>query len=283
MDIKVAKNLKKGSPLAFKENTICVYGPSGSGKTTELVKYLQESGKSCVWLDIDGNNAPVVNAGSKVLELMNYIKLRNRIDRVFVKEFFNRAMDTPSISVCVRHGFIDCGQCRNTGGDNLVVKFDDWADYDLVIVDSITVAIDSFVLFAIKDYEEHIKQGGRPDPRRIWSEVNLMAKTMVHFIREIHPNVIVISHPIDVRLDYEKAIQKANHPTRAGKELVEPYYFPCLGSAPFSKKAPKSLSRIIYIGEDGKLTTNAKTPYFANTRQQIKSTTVAGALKEILD
>lgn len=279
MELKITEKVKRGSPLAYKENTICVYGPSGSGKTTQIVEYLKLSGKSCIYLDLDGNTAPLLEAGSEVLDKMNYVKLRNSLDSMHVAEFLARAMDTPILNICLRHGFMNCGMCKAAGDDILALNFTEWRKYDLVIVDSVTIMVKAIILFSIKQAEA----GGDKSPRDIWQRVSMVAQTMMHFLRECHPNVIVISHPTDVRLPYEQVVQKSNHPTRAGKELVDPYYLPCFGSVPFTKESAKNLSAVIYVGDDGKIITNAKKPFFANARREIKSTTVAGALQEILD
>lgn len=278
MEIKIAETITRGSPLASKENTVCLYGPSGSGKTTAVIDYLVKSGKSCVYLDFDGNSAPIAAAPPEVLDKMNYIKIRNSRDVGHVGRFIDASMTDPIIKVCLEHGYLGCGTCARKQGDVLQVNFDDWAKYDLVIVDSASVMVESLILFSIK----LAKAENEFNAMNVWSRVNLSATTMLHFLRECHRNVIVISHPLDISLGHEKAIQKRGHP-RFGRTLVEPYFKPCFGSVPFTReKAVKKLSAVIYQAEDGTIETNSKIPFFANTRREIKSTTASGALLEIL-
>lgn len=275
-DMKMAKKLKQGSPLQSLEKLVCVYGPSGSGKTTEIMKYITENNKSAIYLDLDGNTAPIASAPQEILDKMNYIKLRNSLSNMHVATFLNSAMTKPLVEVCQNHGYMNCGLCAKSHDDVIVVNFDTWKQYDLVVVDSVTIMIKAIKLFSIKQAEED----GERNPHAIWQRVSLIATTMMHFLRECHKNVIVLSHPIDVRHEFQKVVQKQGQ--RKGLALVDAYYMPCFGSVPFSREAVQNLSATIYQTEDGKIITNDKKPYFANARQQIQSTTVSGALKEIL-
>lgn len=275
--MKISQTLTKGSPLASPEKTICIVGESGSGKTTELMKYLALSGKRSLYLDLDGNSGPVINAPAEVLEKMNYVKLRNSLDNMSVSDFLYSVMSEPMVDICAKHGWLKCGKCKKRGDNSIRLFFDTWEDdYDLVIVDSVTIMIKAIKLFSIKQATEE----GERNPRAIWQRVSMVANIMMHFLRECHPNVVVLSHPIDVRHEHEKVVQKLG--SRKGMELVDPYYMPCFGSVPFSREVARGLSAVIYQQEDGTIITDSKRPYFANARQPIQSTTVSGALQEIL-
>lgn len=276
-ELRMPETLKMGTPMAKKEHLICVYSESGAGKTTEIIKYLELSGKSSIYIDLDGNSAPIYNAKPEVIEKMNYLKLRNALDKIHVADFINGSMTTPLLKLCPEHGYLNCGICANEQRDMIAVMFDNWKDYDVVIVDSVTIMVNAVKLFSIKKSEE----GKDNSPFDIWQRVSLMANTMMHFLRECHDTVIVLSHPVDVRHEYQKVIQKRPH-QRAGLSLVDPYYRPCFGSVPFTREAAKNLSAVIYMNEDGSILTQGNKPYFANTRMEIKSTTVSGALQEIL-
>ena len=269
--------ITQGIPTANPEKLICIYGESGSGKTTEVIKYITESGKSAVYVDFDGNSAPIYNSPAEVLERINYIKVRNSLGKMHVADFINKAMEDPMINICLRHGYLGCGLCKRKQLDTLAVNFDDWENYDLAVIDSVTIMVNAIILFSIKESA----RGQDKSPHDVWARVSLMAKTMMHFLRECHPNVIVLSHPIDIRLPFQKVIQKRPSP-RAGKELVDPYYSPVFGSVPFSRQAAKNLSAVIFQNTDGSIITQERKPYFANTRMPIKGNTVSEALHEIL-
>lgn len=274
-NLTVAPTLKRGSPMASPNKLIAIYGPSGCGKTTEIVKYLTASGKSSVIVDIDGNSGPIIAAPPQVLERMNYLKLRNSLQHLHAMDFVNRSMTDPQLKLCQEHGYLDCGLCKNSGSPSIMVNFDDLRNYDVLVIDSASLFINAIKLFSIKE------AGLDKDLRKIWQRVSLNAATFLHFMREIHETVIVLSHPLDIRLEVEKAVHKQG--PNKGEERVQAYYKPRFGSVPFSKEVSGSLTEVIYMNEDGGIITNAKRPYFANTRVPIKSTTVHGALLEIID
>ena len=277
-ELKIAQQLKKGSPFVSPERTVCIYGDSGTGKTTALVKYLAESGKRCLYLDLDGNSGPLLSAPDSVINKMNYVKLRNSLTNMSVADFLFGIMEEPMIDVCVKHGLLTCGVCKRTQGDVVRLMIDNWGtDYDVVIVDSVTIMVKAIKLFST----QQATRDGERNPRAIWQRVSVVAEIMMHFLRECHQQVIVTSHPIDVRNEHEKVVQKAG--PRKGLELIDPYYMPCFGSVPFSRDVVRGLSATIFVGESGSIVTDQKKPYFANARQKIQSTTVAGALSEILD
>lgn len=277
LDIKIAKKLSKGSPLAHTEQTVCVYGPSGAGKTTDVIEFLHTSGMRCLYFDLDGNSGPIINAPPAVIENMNYVKLRNSLTQMSVADFLYSVMSEPMLDVCVKHGHLSCSLCKRAGGDYIRLIMDNWLkDYDIVVVDSVTIMVKAMILFSTQQATAE----GERNTRAIWQRVSMIANIMMHFLRECHPRVLVTSHPIDVRHEHEKILAKTGN--RKGLAVTEEYYMPCFGSVPFSREVARGLSAVIYVDENGKLITDQKKPVFANARQKIQSTTLAGALTEIL-
>lgn len=277
-DIKLAKTLTRGSPMASPERTVCIYGESGSGKTTGVMEYLKQSGKRSLYLDLDGNSGPILAAPPEVLDKMNYVKLRNSLTNMSVADFLIASMSEQMLSLCVEHGLMNCGRCKRKQGDVIQLMMEKWNDdYDVVITDSASIMVKAIILFSQRQATDE----GERNLLAVWSRVSIIANTMMHFLRECHRNVIVLSHPIDVRHEFQKVVQKSG--PRKGLGLVDPYHAPCFGSVKFSREVARGLSATIYANEDGSIITDQKRPYFANARQQIQSTTIAGALSEILD
>lgn len=277
-DIKIAQVLDRGSPLASPERTVCIYADSGVGKTTGIMEYLAQSGKRALYLDLDGNSEPLLRAPKDVLDKMNYVKLRNSLTNMSVADFLYAIMSEPMLSVCTTHGHLNCGVCKRKQDPTVRLIMDRWReDYDVVIVDSVTIMVKAIILFSTQQATAE----GERNPRAIWQRVSMVCNIMMHFLRECHSNVIVTSHPIDVRQEHEKVVQKTG--SRKGLALRDEYYMPCFGSVPFSREVARGLSAVIYAGPNGELVTDQKKPYFANARGSIQSTTISGALAEILD
>jgi hypothetical protein len=276
-NLKIAETLDRGTPMASPNKLIGIYGDSGCGKTTAVIKYLELSGKSAVYLDIDGNSAPIIAAPQSVLDKMNYLKLRNSLTQLYVMDFINGALVSPQLLLCQRHGYLSCPTCKKQGDPSIRVNFDDFGKYDVLVVDSASLLINAVKLFSIKQQEASQSN----DLRAIWQRVSLASTTLLHFLREVHETVIVLSHPLDVRYEPEKGVYKAG--PKKGEPIAEPYYMPRFGTVPFSREVVGSLTETIFMDDAGGIVTNAKKPYFANTRVEIKSSTAHGALLEIID
>ncbi len=241
LNFKKAAIVKK-LPLT-KQNTkkITIWGEPVTGKT-EILLELAEAGYNIDYINLDNNMGVFDNASDKVIEHINNISVNDSLNKMNKAIFFEQLITQPAVKVCGAHGYIDCTQCKNEGGDSILYN-PSKSDADIIAIDSVSAYLESAM----------IKSKGDSVTAKTtfnnFGEQGLHVDVLNHFVKACPTNVIVISH----------ILQMAN----TLRENYTDDFYPMFGTRPKSKRCMSVYSHVIksIVDKDTYQLTKSKTHY----------------------
>lgn len=241
LNFKKAAVVKK-LPLNKPNNKkIIIWGEPITGKT-QILTELAEANYLIDYINLDNNMGVFDNASDKVIDNINNISVNDSLNKMNKATFFEQLITQPAVKVCGAHGYIDCVQCKNEGGDSILYN-PAKSEADIIVIDSVSAYLESAM---IKGKGESVTA---KTTFNNFGEQGLHVDVLNHFVKACPTNVIVISH----------ILQMAN----TLKENYTDDFYPMFGTRPKSKRCMSVYSHIVksILDKDTYQLTKSKTHY----------------------
>jgi hypothetical protein len=249
--------------------TVLLYGESCTGKTT-LITSLAKRGVHLHYLDLDGNISPFQDLTEEALQNVSYIKVRDSASRLNIPLFLEELGTTGVAKVCVEHGHMLCNPCKQEG-EFLRFSINDYGKEDVLVIDSMSTALDSILLQAKRDFPSDEATGSQDNVKASYNHWGAMAtrtQNVLQILKSWRGPSILITHELDINSDLD-----GNKPEKI---------YPNLGTKKFSKNHMYPFDSVLYKTTKG-LLTKRSSKYFAVVRRVLTSVNPEDILYECLN
>jgi hypothetical protein len=206
---------------------VLVFGPPKTGKTQLCTEITKEF--NVIYVGLEQGHAPFYKLPVEQQERVEIINLPDTKDYPIGIETCLKLVKNKPISICDKHGKVECPACKAAKLKGEPVTFTD-ADFGklgtetVVIFDSLTQLTESAIAHITKGQDDTYKL-----QQDDWGALGKLMGTFLSSIQQAPYHVVCISHETEAELEDGK------------KKLV-----PVAGTRNFSRNAAKSFDHVIY-------------------------------------